>query len=486
MSHNAVERRRQDNINGEIYLNAFWIPMVCSASFPNMLFSFCSSCCSHRFSLTHGNASKDSLLARSFGMSQGNASRNSLVGHSPSPFARSASPAFYSPFGGSPSLGRASNSRSGSPFIRGDSPLNRGLPRTDSSNDLHSPTASPDGGKSPRITRENAQKILEKRRSFDSPPQDRVDSPPIGPSPSDTGQRFDTATNSPASITERRSKCPTPSRVPPPKLTRDNPTYDGVMTNDPEPQPSDPPMPDMIPRAASLNAVPDAPEARVASDRKGVIGLKIEAVTEGIKPGRHSLPGTVDIDTPLAEFSREDAMNVDAMEDTESLKIDAPMRIDIPPMGLQSLLSTSFTSPPAMAEPARPISPRPPIVKDAIKTHEELIKVKKREARLREEAMKDGPDTSTEYFTPRRPLSVRRRSLSTGDAEAVLEHRVATARRRTNTVSDGGLLEVVSIEDDEDDPLADSIDRELRKLKGPSQTVSDRSHFYAIHVYIMC
>ena len=144
------------------------------------------------------------------------------------------------------------------------------------------------------------------------------------------------------------------------------------------------------------------------------------------------------------------------------------MHIDLPSMGPETLLNTGFISPPATVEPPRRVvSPRPPIVKDAIKTREELIKAKKREARLREEEMDDEVDTSTEYFTPRRAVSTRRRSMSTSDAQNALQHHT---RRRANTICDGGLLDSVPI-DDEEDPLADSIDRELRRLKGPNHSV---------------
>ena len=136
--------------------------------------------------------------------------------------------------------------------------------------------------------------------------------------------------------------------------------------------------------------------------------------------------------------------------------------------GPETLLSTGFISPTELNEPARPTSPRPPVVKDAIKTREELIKAKKREARRREGGGDldddDEGSSSKNYFAPRRPLPIRRRSLSTGDADDL--GRSTAVRRRATVMSDGGLLDNVPIEDEEDDPLADSIDRELNKLKG--------------------
>ena len=107
-------------------------------------------------------------------------------------------------------------------------------------------------------------------------------------------------------------------------------------------------------------------------------------------------------------------------------------------------MAPSFTSPPRVKEP--PASP----TKDAIRTREELILEKRREARKREE------DESLGYYTPPRPASrppsvgrpSRRRSRSTGDAALL---------------SKDGILLDLGISDSEDH-LADSISRELRRL----------------------
>jgi hypothetical protein len=438
-----------------------------------------------------GNASKDSLLSRGFGMSHGNHSKDSILERASSPInvnlARSTSPTYHSPFSGSPSLNRPS-SRSGSPFTRGESPLQRGLVRMGSSNDIQSANSSPASNRSPRITRENVQKILKKKHSIESPLREKAENafgtPLSGPSSLDVTP-IDTAVSTPTR--------PPISRIPVPKLTRDNPTYDGVMSISPEPQPSDPPRPTMAPRSASFDVAAEATgadevgfvqlgdmksaldrlmadvagEARASPDGQGVLGLKIEAVTEGIKAGCYSLPDTLDVEMPEAGPSKHDGIEDPEDGGEESVQ----MHIELPSMGPETLLSTSFLSPGGSNHVARPTSPRPPIVKDAIKTREELIKAKKREARRRDEDMnvdEDEVPAGKDYFTPRRPAPIRRRSLSTGDAEDLGR---AAVRRRAN-FSDGGLLDVVTIEDGEDYPLADSIDRELNKLDGPSRTVS--------------
>lgn len=469
------------------------------------------------FGMTHGNASRDSLVSRPFDTAHGNQSRDSLPGRVSTPInlARSASPAAYnSPFNGSP-LNRPP-SQSGSPFVRADSPLARSLPRMGSSTDMHSASASPAGRGSPRITRENVAKILQKKHSIDSPLREKAENTPS--SPPELRPATNSATNSPAATPQRRSAS-TASPIPAPRLTRDNPTYDGVMPLDPEPQPADPPRPSIAPRAASFDVTADAAgssagpppandpedlgfvhlgdmksaldrlmadvagEAKMASDGKTVVGLKVEAVTEGVKAGRHSLPDAPEdvemqdavSESPVTMAAPEQEQDEEEDEDEDAGMGSAAMHIELPSMGPEALLSASFLSPEATSEPVqppRPISPRPPVVKDAIKTREELIKAKKREARRREEEMEDedgSPSGSKDYFAARRSVTTRRRSLSTSDANNL--GRASAARRRATMTSDGGLLDNVPIDDAEDDPLANSINRELTRLKG-GRTVS--------------
>ena len=308
-----------------------------------------------------------------------------------------------------------------------------------------------------------------------------------GPSPAESSRHtspIDTASNTP-------TRQPM-SRIPVSKLSRENPTYDGIMSINPEPQPDDPPRPTVAPRSASFDVVADGDEdqkpaedlsfvqlgdmksaldrlmADVAGEARAppdghIAGLRIEAVTEGVKARRHSLPDTSDVEMPEAGPSTAAG---DQEEYSAKDSEEVHMHIELPSMGPDTLLNTSFLSPGESNEPARPTSPRPPITKDAIKTREELIKAKKREARRRAEDLDDdsyddaGP--SKDYFMPRRLLPTRRRSLSTGDADDL--SRSTAMRRRSTIVSDGGMLDGVPIEDEEEDALGDSIDRELNKM----------------------
>ncbi|KAI6105076.1 hypothetical protein EDD16DRAFT_232832 [Pisolithus croceorrhizus] len=104
-----------------------------------------------------------------------------------------------------------------------------------------------------------------------------------------------------------------------------------------------------------------------------------------------------------------------------------------------------------LRSPSRADEPSFSLTKDAIRAREELILEKRREARKREEQESMG------YYTPPRPASrppsigrpSRRRSRSTGDAGALAQ---------------GDILLDLGISDSEDH-LADSISRELRKLE---------------------
>ena len=109
-----------------------------------------------------------------------------------------------------------------------------------------------------------------------------------------------------------------------------------------------------------------------------------------------------------------------------------------------------------------PSIPPPPPPKDAIRAREELVLEKRRQARQQEE------EESQAYYTPpkiggrRVPARLaavgrpsRRRSMSTGDLERLND--AANNNRDT-------LLNVAPFTAEED-PLADSIDRELKKLR---------------------
>ena len=127
---------------------------------------------------------------------------------------------------------------------------------------MNSPTGSPGSGRSPRITRENVQRILEKKRSIDSPLRDRID-PAFDFPATASGHSLQTAPASP--VNDSKPKRATPSRIPPPKMTRDNPTYDGVMSINPEPQPNDPPRPSMPTRAASFDGAAECSDSMVGA-----------------------------------------------------------------------------------------------------------------------------------------------------------------------------------------------------------------------------
>jgi hypothetical protein len=121
------------------------------------------------------------------------------------------------------------------------------------------------------------------------------------------------------------------------------------------------------------------------------------------------------------------------------------------------------------------IPPTPP-PKDAIRAREELFLEKRREARQRDE------DESLGYYTPpkiglgprRSPGNMlsaqggrptRRRSMSTGDLQGLDD-----AAKRKGDMRGEGLLDVTTFRA-EDDPLSDSINRELRKLESPRKSV---------------
>jgi hypothetical protein len=107
-----------------------------------------------------------------------------------------------------------------------------------------------------------------------------------------------------------------------------------------------------------------------------------------------------------------------------------------------------------------------PIPMEAIRNREQMILEKRRQMRRREQ------DEDLGYVTPpRNPPSVgrpsARRSMSTGDAE---DSQAAARLAAFNPPGSSVLPDVVATE--EKDPLAESIARELRKLRGSTKSVS--------------
>ena len=60
--------------------------------------------------------------------------------------------------------------------------------------------------------------------------------------------------------------------------------------------------------------------------------------------------------------------------------------------------------------------------------------------------------------------------MSTGDAENILPRTPGASQRRAAAMRDNALLDITALRG-EDDPLADSINKELKKLEAPARTV---------------
>lgn len=209
------------------------------------------------------------------------------------------------------------------------------------------------------------------------------------------------------------------------------------------------------------------------SVRRSVEGFRIEAVTPGVQATRLSFP---------MEIQPRKPDNTNATQPTDLV-------VHSPPPEHPISRTASVSS----------IPPLPP-PKDNIRMREELIKAKKREARRREEGdlgsmtqfhvRESSPSHSrSRSRSPARgKLGLgrpsRRRSMSTGDAEDLLATRPGAAMRRASALRGEALLDVVPIEENEA-PLADSIDHELKKLNESSPTVSLMSSVSHLYVLIL-
>lgn len=196
--------------------------------------------------------------------------------------------------------------------------------------------------------------------------------------------------------------------------------------------------------------------------------IKVEAVTEGIQAGTFQIPST-----PVDDVY-DDA---DEGEEDEDLDEPAPPSpIAGPSIGQMKLeishdptplLGTGFGDFSAsfgegegsVSSEHRETPPPPPPLKIGIKEREEIIKAKRREIRRleEEEQMRYAPKVTP--LTPGGDRSSRRRSRSTGDA-------AETPSRQQ--LSEKGALGMDNLENG-DDPLSESINRELQKLEMPKK-----------------
>ncbi|KAG8221335.1 hypothetical protein J3R82DRAFT_1503 [Butyriboletus roseoflavus] len=175
--------------------------------------------------------------------------------------------------------------------------------------------------------------------------------------------------------------------------------------------------------------------------------VRVELVTEGIKVGQFS----ANTSSNIGEDSMQTEVDMDPpIDDFRSAPFAGPTRTAPLPIQRATTDSVVYTGP-SFRSPVDEVPVPASPTKDAIRAREQMILEKRRQARRRDE------EESMGYYTPPRPTSMppssgrpsRRRSRSTGDAGAL-------------TKSD--LLLDVGISETEEELLADSISKELRRL----------------------
>lgn len=174
---------------------------------------------------------------------------------------------------------------------------------------------------------------------------------------------------------------------------------------------------------------------------------RVESVTEDTKAGRSSANTSSNIGDDSMGTQTDMELSLD---DFRSAPITQRSRTGPLPVQRAATDSVVYMGPSFRSPVDEVLTPASP-TKDAIKTREELILQKRREARKRDE------EESMGYYTPPRPTSMppstgrpsRRRSRSTGDAGALTK---------------SNLLLDIGLSDTEEELLADSISKELRRL----------------------
>ncbi|KAI8974021.1 hypothetical protein BD414DRAFT_498895 [Trametes punicea] len=462
----------------------------------------------------------------------------------------------------------AGSSRAGSPFHQLFKPAS--TPSSGVVGHRTSPVITPEGVQE-RLRRKSQEALNGVARTFSGSPTSASEGASLANrpgSPNVQEESQDDVTSSQAtSITTESSKATPAGAILPVMARGHNPTYDGVMSIDPEPQPIDPPRPTLTIRSHSIDGVVAGVAQNSRMDTKSAFegleldfehgfalgeegmsvsagfGLRSMSRDMGPSPGAGTAPGlgTHARSPPVPETGsplsmHRSPMHLGDVSALDKLMEDMAQNVQMDAgAGDLSLLSDSeageqsfhslrveevtegvkastFTLPDivqhdeemkidlegAALRPATPEggwravrevksqSSGPP-ARDAIRAREELIKAKKREARrLEEDSDEDEPlvkMTRANVTVPggasspgmlhpsaatgRRPA--RRRSMSTGDAEDLLTRTPGASQRRVAALHQDGLLDITALHG-KDDPLADSINRELEKLEAPKRS----------------
>ncbi|KAH9973690.1 hypothetical protein BGW80DRAFT_1305837 [Lactifluus volemus] len=388
---------------------------------------------------------------------------------------RSGSPSL--PYPGSPSLQRTSGSPAFAPPSPMASPFPPALESMPSNGSLNSHGSIGSlSRRNPRIDREDIHKRLLRKRNADSP------------MPEELGEVSRIANHDmPLATLRTLVSRPMHREV----------TYDGVMSIDPNPQPADPPRPSVLVRAHTEVETGDTRGAGTSDlhgldfnlpDGNTTLDLSLGAGSVEISEVRSALERLVqDVVTDSAgasTSSRPSPQDLKVKGSHSSLRIasvtkgvkarlydpfsDLDVTMEEDEMlddhgGIQDeLLSGGGFMSPTLSRTTSESSDVPQTQqKDAIRHREQMILEKRREMRRREQ------DEDMGYVTPPRNLPhsggrpSARRSMSTGDAEDLQE----SARRAALNPSGSSVLPDVI----EKDPFAESIARELSKLRGSSK-----------------
>ncbi|KAI0301574.1 hypothetical protein B0F90DRAFT_1925455 [Multifurca ochricompacta] len=409
-----------------------------------------------------------------------------IVSHSGSPtLASRGSPSFH-PTSGSPVFAVPTHVAS---------TFSRGLQSTPSAGSLSSRGSIGSlSRRNPRPDREDVHKHLLRKRSADSPVLDEIGESPL------TVDNWTKADITDVSVGLDDVPLAPPGSLVPLPLHKDG-TYDGVMSIDPDPQPVDPPRPSIFARAKSETEVSGARgtaglhslDLDVSNVSKSIdLGLGAPGATRveinEVKSALERLVQSVVTDSAAVGTTmsaRPSPQDLKMKGSHPSLKVAAVTNDEMPDyhgevqhatpnestttssrQRTPELLSGGgFVSPSLSRNTSESSNVLQSLQKDAIRHREQMILEKRREMRRREQ------DEDMGYVTPPRntPQPVGRqsgrRSMSTGDAEVIQ----AAARLAVLSPSGSSVLPDV-VPTEEKDPLAESIARELRKLRGSTKS----------------
>ena len=294
-------------------------------------------------------------------------------------------------------------------------------------------------------------------------------------------------------------------------------TYDGVMSIDLAPQPIDPPRPALPERSHTVDVIEMEMDAKRAFagldlDFEHGFGLGEEgmSVSAGLRPARHSgvhLGDVSALDKLMEDIGHGAGVGVSANTSmlSEGASYASGLHVEAITQGVQAQTLTlpdivqegsmriDIHTDPSISEVEAPFHvpspadssppPPPPPAKQAIRARDDMIKAKRRELRQFEDGLGRAPNFEATRYS-------QLHDMGANDAGPHSESKSSSGCQRVANTEDENLLGIAALRD-RGGPLAETINRELKKREKSTHHVGDLLFYYRCvlrkrHIEVLC